>query len=252
MSNPARSIFAFGFNGLLSGNLSKARRTIIGDGLWVSVGQFVSAIGALVGVRLLTEFIDPEVFGGVSLFLGVILLGTNLACAPLFQAVLRFYPDLAVEGRLPILRETVRRMLSNVMLFLVLTLGVAAGIHSFIEHRLMWIYLPVAILLFVEILRGLDINFLSAARRHRPFAIWTGLDSLARPFGAILAVLLWDASPSAVLIGYAVASAFGYLLFRCLGKPEGTGSPAQALTDDVSLRRQILGYALPLVPLALE
>src|SRR5436309_10519624 len=102
----ARGLLSPNLQDLLSWNLGKSKRVILGDGLWVFLGQLLSAIGALVGGRLLTEFIAPEVFGAVSLFLGVILLGSNLTCAPLFQSVLRFYPELASQGNVPVLRET--------------------------------------------------------------------------------------------------------------------------------------------------
>ncbi len=58
----------------------------------------------LLGIRLLTEFVSPEVFGTVSLLIGIATLGSTLFCNPLLQAAMRFYPELAREGQVPRLR----------------------------------------------------------------------------------------------------------------------------------------------------
>ena len=72
---------------------SNIRRNIIKEGSWVFIGQILTALAALVGIRLITEFVPPKVYGSVTLLIGITTLGRNLFCTPLLQACYRFYPD---------------------------------------------------------------------------------------------------------------------------------------------------------------
>ena len=88
-----------------------SKKTLIREGTWVLSGQIAAAMGVLVGVRLLTEFVPPEIYGVISLMLGIMTLGYNLFCFPTLQAVIRFYPDVVQAGSVGILRKTVRLLL---------------------------------------------------------------------------------------------------------------------------------------------
>jgi len=53
----------------------------------------------LVGLRLLTEYLEPAVFGFATLLLGVVILGKVSRSTALMQAVLRYYPDSRSAAR---------------------------------------------------------------------------------------------------------------------------------------------------------
>jgi O-antigen/teichoic acid export membrane protein len=53
--------------------LSRHRR-IAGEAAWVFAGQGASALATLVGLRLITEWVPPAVYGTVVLALGVVAL----------------------------------------------------------------------------------------------------------------------------------------------------------------------------------
>ncbi|MBV8267213.1 MAG: hypothetical protein JO252_12870, partial [Planctomycetaceae bacterium] len=93
-------------------------RNTISDGAWLVSGQGLTAISMLVGVRLLTEAVPPEVYGAVSLMVGILTLGRNLFCFPFCQASLRFYSDAARRGQVGELRAILIRYLSRSSLLL--------------------------------------------------------------------------------------------------------------------------------------
>ena len=44
------------------------------DAAWISAGVGLSALGTILGVRLMTELVEPQTFGTLSLLLGAVLL----------------------------------------------------------------------------------------------------------------------------------------------------------------------------------
>ena len=88
-------------------NLSFAPKIIFREGAWSTFGKTNTALGTLIGVRLLTEFIPKEIFGKISLLIGVATLGSNLFAYPLISAAQRFHPEMALTGRIPQLRHTI-------------------------------------------------------------------------------------------------------------------------------------------------
>jgi len=91
--------------------LSLFKKKLLAEGAWVISGKVMVALGTLVGVRLLTEFIPKEVYGTVSLLIGVMTLGNNLFAAPLLSATQRFHSEMSLSGRVPHLRRTIIGML---------------------------------------------------------------------------------------------------------------------------------------------
>ena len=52
---------------------------------WVVIGQVGVALAMLIGVRLLTEFLSPDVYGTLALLMGLMALGRGLFCQPVLQ-----------------------------------------------------------------------------------------------------------------------------------------------------------------------
>jgi len=49
-------------------------RRIAGEAAWVFAGQGASALATVLGLRLITEWVSPDVYGTVVLALGVVVL----------------------------------------------------------------------------------------------------------------------------------------------------------------------------------
>jgi O-antigen/teichoic acid export membrane protein len=116
--------------------------------------------------------------------------------------------------------------------------------------RLSW---PAAALLAAlvasDVARTFEVNLLNAARRQRPFALWSAAEYWARPALALAAIAVLGATAEAVLLGYVLAAAGLYLFARAA---TGAAGLAPEATGDVpGMKTAILAYAAPLVPLAL-
>lgn len=240
-------------------------RRILGETAWVFAGQGASALATLVGLRIITEMVPPQVYGAVALALGVVALAHGLAAGPLMQAVLRFYPDLEREGRAQALRRAALRALRKPVLLAsgALLLGGLAWV--LLRPQDVWLAVFALALFVAEVARSVEITFLNAARRQRTMAWLTIADAWLRPLAAVALVWALGASSAAVMGGYLLGCLLALGGFRALAprpaaatlspgpSPRGRGEPgdvsALSLAADVTPR--LRAYALPLTLLPL-
>ncbi len=230
----------------------------LGDGAWVVANQVLSALAAIIGVRLLTELLPPQIYGQILLLLGLVGLGQLLSCSPLLQAVFRFYPEVSQDTGLTRLRGLAGRMLFYPTLGMMLVLLVG-GLFYHKESYTSFVLL--AIIFPVEIVQSFEQNLLSAARRQRAVAIWQIALAWGKPLLAIAMIWTYEPSTSSVLLGYLIASVAILLLLYVLpfsfeGKhtnqvksPLGPVPRVQEFSQH--LQKQMMAYAMPLIPLGI-
>jgi O-antigen/teichoic acid export membrane protein len=69
--------------------LTFAKRRIVGDAVWVAISSGVSAVIALVNVRIVSRMCDAASYGEASLVLGIVTLISGLVLGPLSMTHLR-------------------------------------------------------------------------------------------------------------------------------------------------------------------
>jgi O-antigen/teichoic acid export membrane protein len=218
---------------------------------WAAFGQIASAMGLIVGIRLLTEFVPPAVYGNVSILLGIGAFCYTIFHAPLFHASLRFYSDAQKRGQVGLLRLTIFE-LAHKILFPVTILFVLGGLfYSFYAGTSWWFGVLLAAILIVDVYKNLETGLLNAARRQRECALWNVAETWGRPICAIILVSCFQASAGLILFGYLCASLPIYCYFRLTGKLEGGEEPVTGSDRRNVLLKEIYRYALPLVPSAL-
>ena len=231
---------------------------LAGEGGWAAGGQIATVLAILISVRIMTELLAPEEFGRLALLLGIGVLTLGLVATPRLQAVMRYYPEQALAGRIGALRRAGIRLTGGLVLSaaLVLAAGWMLAGPLFGEP---WFSGPlIAALLVVDSLRALELSLFNAARRQRAAALIYAADAWARPGVAVLAVVLFGAHADAALAGYIAGSALVvaamYMTMRLEGAARGrprwkAGTAMRA--DEAALAAAIRRYALPLVPLAI-
>jgi hypothetical protein len=156
--------------------------------VWVVGGQAVTAIGTLVGVPLLTQFLTPTCYGLVSLALGVSTVAMVTACTPLIQAAMHFYPAMAATGSLSSLRDSIYRCLRHVGRLAVPISTIAAFGYFMSSHKSSLLGFVLMAMMVCEWFTSLNLAILNSARRQRRFALWVASLTWARPLVAIAAV----------------------------------------------------------------
>lgn len=212
------------------------------------------ALGLVAGTRLLTEFLSPAVFGTVSLLTGVLSLARTVFGVSILQAALRYYGELAPEGGMTRLRHAVSRLLVRTMVWPVLAI-LAAGVVLAVRTQssplsIALLAVLLAALLGTDVARSYESNFLVAARRQREASILDALEALGRPALAIGAILVFGPSALSVLGAYLTATGLALVAVHLGVEREGNGARPTGTSSDTALGRELLRYALPLMPMA--
>ena len=233
--------------------LLQRHRRIVGETAWVFAGQGASAMATLVGLRLITELVPPHVYGTVALALGVVALAHGLAAGPLMQAVLRYYPDLARDGRTGELRRAALYVLRRPLFIALGALSAGAFGWAVVQPQQLGLALATLALFVTEVARSVEITFLNAARRQRAMALLMTADAWLRPAAAVAAVWLWGAHGAAVMTGYLFGAAAALATYWAAARPRRSGTQARQRTPSTvpDLSRQLRTYALPLTLLPL-
>jgi len=245
------------------------RRRFIIEGTWVIFGQLLSALGTLVGLRMLTGLLSPHVFGEVVLVSGIVLMADGLAAAPLMQAVVKYYPEAAAANSVGVLRAATRKQLSRVTVLTGAICLIGFFLYSWFAPISPWLGPLAVALLIVEVQCQHEITLLNSARCQRITAIWMATEVWGRPIMAGALIVATGPTAVATLAGYLAASFAGLLLFkpwRITGKARqdsgytvGTQSEpkgnelilvqGQVEPKEQQLGRSLMRYSMPLVPL---
>jgi O-antigen/teichoic acid export membrane protein len=214
----------------------------------VGAFQVGSALGQVVGVRLLTEVLTPAVFGEASLLMGAAALMTSTLVNPSLQALLRHYPaEGGAENRAIVEAVTVKNigravkaampvcLLLSVVAFLV---GWATPLDA----------LLIAALVAVDGLRMFQTAILNATRQHRWYGIWQNGEAWGRPLVAYGAVTVLGVDVDVVLVSFVATSGGLYLLFRrkTLPRVKPVDGP-----ETQQLLQVFKSYTVPLIPIGL-
>ena len=233
-------------------NLTAGQKRLLGEGVWAAGGKIGTAVGVMVGIRLLTEYVQPGVYGTVSLLLGVATLSSNMFTAPLMLAAQRFYPEAKEAGTIEQLRSTVKKMLGGVLIVLAVVVLGAGAIWSRQTGSSYMVFPLLLLLLILMAGRTLELSLLNAARRQKAYAVWQVAEAWAKPMLAVGAVVLLGSRPEAVLICYAAAVGGIILILHWKGvKLEGKSKARERAPLDKKVVKELMHYALPLLPLAI-
>jgi O-antigen/teichoic acid export membrane protein len=223
------------------------------DAFWVVSGTALSALGTLVGIRVLTQVLAPGDYGAVSLAQGLSTLAISLVATPLTQAAIHYYPVLNRGDSTGELLASLRRCFSTAIPWILVGTVLAGIAYAHWSNGSPILVLTLLLLLASDCWRSANVSLLNAARRHRTYALWVAGDATFRPLLASLAVLALGSSPAVVLGAYLAVSVTLIVLFsrrREKAVPTETRAPASP-EDPAALDKRMWAYALPLIPLGL-
>lgn len=171
------------------------------------VGQIASVVGALVLVRVLTEYLDPTQYGQLALGLTVAGLVNQLVMGGIAGGIGRYYAIAAEKQDLGGYLHASRDLMAYATV-VVVVIGLILTVSLYWLGYSLWIGLTAAALLFA-VLSGYNstLNGIQNAARQRAIvAFHGGLDAWLKILLAIGFVLWLGSSSIAVLIGYACSS----------------------------------------------
>ncbi|MCA9467337.1 MAG: oligosaccharide flippase family protein [Nitrospira sp.] len=232
--------------------ISREVASFIRSSFWAITGQIISSAGMVLGVRIITEYVSPSEFGTVSLCMGIVVLGSGVFNGPVYQALLRMYPDMQRQSRLPLLMTEIRQLLIESTGLLMAVSMVAVLIILFFTEVNFVVLLILAGLVVVEALRGLVATILSAKNEIKRYAFVVTGDVLARQGFAVLLVLILGASVTSIIGGYLVGAALLSLWYvRVLRGINIRSDGCNQVGQGKHVRQEIVEFSRPLMPIAL-
>ena len=180
---------------------------LLGEGSWVAGGQIVSLVGALVLVRVLTEYLTPAEYGQLALALTAVGLINQVALGGISAGAGRFYSIAKEKDDIAgYFRATRYLLLVAIGLIAVFTLATLSVMTLSSLHQ--WIALAL-VAVFYSVLAGTNSvlnNIQNAARQRSVVALHGGMDAWLKIGFAILIITVLGAQSSFVVLAFAGSS----------------------------------------------
>lgn len=225
---------------------------IAAEGAWALTGQLLSAMGLLVGMRILSSFVLPVDFGVATLLMSASTLSTALFCQPIMQAVLRFHPVFLSNNKLSELYSTVGYLLKIAVIVMCCLLLFVGVLSHYLLNTSYVNFIIIAGLIIIDTQKSVILNVSLAMRDQRLYAFWVAAEAWLKPLCAIFAVILFNSSSISVLFGYLVGTTLTYSIFyRFSDRTLLMNYKMVNFKLNYEIYQTIKNYALPLMPMAL-
>jgi len=228
--------------------LVRRYRTVIGEGIWVVAGQGTSAVLTLLGTRLITQVVSPDLYGAVNLVQNALVLLRTLFCSAAMNAGLRYYPDAVHGGYVPALRRMLKQSLGRALIAMEILTVVGGLVWSFRAGVRPVVVLILAVYVAVDMFLTLEMALFNAARQQRSAAIFSVVSTAARPLLVVGGVLFFGGSIEVVFGAFASSSLITLALLYASAKSSGI-SGGSMLPPGVAA--EMWRYSMPLIPIAL-
>jgi len=236
--------------GVSSDTLMRVRR-LGREFIWVGFGQAAAVLGSLVGVRLLTGVLSPDVYGELTLGMTLAMLVNQVVMVPLCGApASRFFALAREKGDLASFLTALRKLFAQATGIVLLFASVVCLV-LLLTGQIKWLWLVIAVFGFA-LLSGYNSNVLDSvqnAARQRLIVAWHQAMASWGRFLVAVGLALWlGATSSVVMLGYGFATLLvlgsQWWFFRRILQPGGDAS----VTGDGSVQRwqkQMFAYAWP-------
>jgi O-antigen/teichoic acid export membrane protein len=224
-------------------------RRLIREFFWIVFGQVSTVLGALVGIRVLTELMSPNEYGQLALGMTLATLAGQAWWGPLGAGVSRFFASASEAGELKPYLIGVGQLVFFVNKVMLL-LAIAAAIFALVLGFEVWISIATAALVFVivtgynNIINGIQ----NAARQRAVVALHSGIASWIRLLIAVSLIFLFGVSSIVVIWGYVIATICillsQYLFLKPILKTANHQQGATNKTSDV-WKKRIISYSWP-------
>jgi O-antigen/teichoic acid export membrane protein len=223
----------------------KRLRRISQESAWVALGQVIAVIGALVGVRLLTELLDPASYGQLALGMTLATLVHQCIFGPLGHGATRFWSPAEEAKDLPGYLSAARGLIAKAT-GLVVALAVSGAGALWISGHVSWAVLTMLAAIFA-LLRGYNSilgGLQNAARQRIIVAFHQGAETWMRFLLAAAAIVLLAATSTAAMAGYVLAMLL-VLVSQALFFRRRLVSVSMTSAGDPGWRDQIWQFAWP-------
>ena len=227
------------------------------EALWVFIGQLGTALGVVLGVKILTHVLDPAEFGRMALANTVVLLVGSNIFGPLGQGFMRFWAICQDRGQANEFVLVTDRFAGR-LVFLMISASLILFAVSAVAGWHPWLVLITLSLITGGVTGyfGLRLSVFLAARNRKIVALVNTGSAVLKPVIALFFVIVLFSNADCVILGYAVTAFLAAFVVEHLykrtfhpvsfkpsvGGEKKWGTDALGTTD---LGKEILAYSWP-------
>ena len=178
------------------------------EAFWVAVGQAISAMGALVGVRLLTTLLSPEMYGELALCVSLSMFVVHLAGESFAEMTMRFFAPLREKSCLSDFYFGATRFFFKIMRIVAVCSGVLLLILlAFGSTKLILIAVPTLLFAGLNTANYFIEGIRNGARNRKVVAFHQALFQWLRFLFAAVLIWVFKGSSITALWGFVLAAA---------------------------------------------
>jgi len=235
----------------LSSFISKRSQRIGKEIIVIGLGQAMAMVGGLVGVRILTELLNPKNYGQLALAMTMVAFTNKAVFGPISGGAMRYYASAAESRDANKYIDALKGIITS-SIGILISVG---GIIFFVLWLLIqpsWLMLGIFTLCFA-IFSGLNsiLNSIqNAARRRITVALHQGLASWSRFTFAAALIFLFNGASTSAMIGYSVAMIIvlsSQLFFFRKNSVINVLDESDSGSEISLWRKRILNYSWPFV-----
>ena len=188
-------------------------RLLAGEAFWVFIGQAGVAVAGLIGLKLLTQVLEPPDFGKLAIANTIVILIGSSSFGPFGEGLSRFWPITKDRGELNVFYALSNRITKYIVCALI-------AVAFFVSFSLLlfkypdWAVLTAlsSLVGIVSGIYGLRVGIFTASRQRQRTSILHILTIFLKPLFATVFVVLTFSQVNIALAGYLTASLLVLLL----------------------------------------
>jgi len=215
---------------------------------WILGGQALSFVGGFIGLKVLTNIMEPKGYGQLALGLTIAGIFTTYVYGPAANVIARFYAVYRERGDLGVYFATIKGAHRTVGVVLALFAFAASGITGMLAGIEWGVILLIAS--FFGIASGINASFLAlqnAVRQRKIVALHQAIDVWLRIGLSIVLIWFWNSSGCFALLGYLLGTtAITFSQFHYAQKNDEIRANWVSVNSDLKLQacqREFKAYA---------
>ena len=215
----------------------------------ILIGQLFSVLGAFIGLRFITEVVNPSVYGEVKLILGLVTFFSGIFITPAIQYVMRKVHDFDTED-IALFKEKSKNYIILFSLFLGVFLF--AGLNAYgLFHKTSYVLSGFAAVMILVFSAGVDMekSLMISLRKQVVATIVMASRQWVAPLFVVLAIILLGDNVSVYLFAYALSLLLIVVAIKRLYVSKGV-SEKPSIKNKFFFKpwlKEALPYTLPLV-----
>jgi O-antigen/teichoic acid export membrane protein len=216
------------------------------EGFWIFLGQFISMVGLIVSIKVLTKLLSPSIYGEIAIGLTIATFVNQVIFGPISAGVLRFYSAASHEKSMNSYLLGTVDLANQATKYLTLpAVVIAFGLIIYSTSSFIVTFIIAFVLSVVMGYGAIFSGVQTAARNRVVVAVHQGLEPILRLALAVFLIIIFKESSQIVLMAYLISSgvilASQYYFFKKL-----KNNSKNKISNEKNWAKEIWAFSWPI------